>query len=67
MLKSMTERVTRAIEVLLPSTAADAGCPPDTYQQYKLIGGVCFVRVCSYRGDCSVYCGPWYSTNNNNC
>ena len=67
MLQSVTRRVTRAIETMLPTTTADAGCPPDSWLEHKTMGGVCFERTCSTNGACKVYCGPWASTNNNNC
>ena len=67
MIQSVTRRVTRAVEVLLPKTTADAGCAPDSYMQYKYIGGVCFGRVCSTNGACVTHCGTWYSYNNNYC
>ncbi|MEV0405099.1 hypothetical protein [Actinoallomurus sp. NPDC050550] len=67
MFQSMTQRVTRAIEVLLPTTTADAGCPPDSYVQYKSQGGTCFERTCTVNGACVTHCGAWYSTSKNNC
>lgn len=67
MLQSVTRRVNRAIEALLPTTTADAGCAPDTYMQYKYINGVCFGRTCSTSGNCTTHCGTWYSYSNNYC
>ncbi|MGK5557492.1 hypothetical protein ACSNOI_38385 [Actinomadura kijaniata] len=67
MLHNVTRRATRAIEALLPKATADAGCPPDTYMQYKIMGGVCFGRTCSTNGQCKTTCGPWYSYSMNYC
>lgn len=67
MLQSVTRRVTRAIEVLLPTTTADAGCPPDSWMEYKTMGGVCFGRTCTVNGACVVHCGVWYSYSSNYC
>ncbi|MES9536172.1 MULTISPECIES: hypothetical protein [unclassified Actinomadura] len=67
MLQSVTRRVTRAIEVLLPAADADAGCPPDSWMEYKYINGICFGRTCSVSGDCKTHCGTWYSYSSNYC
>lgn len=67
MFRSVTERVTRAVEVLLPKATADAGCPPDPYTECKYINGVCFCRNCSTNSACKVVCGTWYSMSNNYC
>ncbi|MCP2342828.1 hypothetical protein [Actinomadura rupiterrae] len=67
MLQSVTRRVTRAVETLLPKATAEACCPPDPYMQYKFINGVCFGRTCSYSCTCTVHCGTWYSYSNNYC
>ncbi|MGW0803379.1 hypothetical protein [Nonomuraea sp. NPDC002799] len=67
MMRSVTQRVTRAVEALLPQATADAGCPPDSWMQYKYINGVCFGRVVSTSGNCSVHYGTWYSYSNNYC
>ncbi|GAA3716564.1 hypothetical protein GCM10022224_097730 [Nonomuraea antimicrobica] len=67
MFQSMTRRVTRAVEALLPKATADAGCPPDSWMEYKTQGGVCFGRTCTINGACVKHCGPWYSYSNNYC
>ncbi|MDW6064924.1 hypothetical protein ACFV2X_43505 [Streptomyces sp. NPDC059679] len=67
MFRSVTERVTRAVEVLLPKATADAACPPDPYTQCKEMSGTCFCRNCSTNGACKVVCGAWYSMSHNYC
>ncbi|MCO6007194.1 hypothetical protein NE236_19625 [Actinoallomurus purpureus] len=67
MFQSATRRVTRAIEALLPTTTADAGCPPDTQTQFKRFDGECWVRTCSTSGNCVTHCTVWYITSQNNC
>ncbi|ADI04169.1 hypothetical protein SBI_01048 [Streptomyces bingchenggensis BCW-1] len=65
MLQSMTRRVSRAVEVLLPKATAEAACPPDPYYEYKAdtcqcLRGACqFRRRCSTNAACKVICGAW--------
>ncbi|MEV5571865.1 hypothetical protein AB0L06_17600 [Spirillospora sp. NPDC052269] len=67
MLKSMTDRIARTVEAMLPTTTADAGCPPDTYTEYKIVGGDCCARTCSFTAKCALVCGPWDYTANWHC